>query len=45
MQNNFDLKKFLIENKLTTASQMLNEDILEDYESTKSKYKNTDKLS
>jgi hypothetical protein len=26
MQNNFDLKKFLIENKLTPASQKLNED-------------------
>jgi hypothetical protein len=25
MQNNFDLKKFLIENKLTPASQKLNE--------------------
>jgi hypothetical protein len=26
MQNNFDLKKFLIENKLTPSSQKLNED-------------------
>ena len=26
MENNFDLKKFLVESKLTTNSRMLNED-------------------
>ena len=28
---NFDLKKFLVENKLTTNSKMLNEGVLEDF--------------
>jgi hypothetical protein len=27
MENNFDLKKFLVENKLTTNSKMLNEEV------------------